>query len=101
MLNLNQQTIAAYQQKMRAKIKEMKAHMQKLEARMDNAGADMRLSHQKNLDDWKSRFEEIDSKLSQLSESSGDAWEEVRTGIDKAAGDLQTAIRNAVEQLKD
>lgn len=101
MLNINEQTIAAYQQKMRAQIKEMKARMQMLEAGAENAGADMRIKYQKNLNDWKSRFEEIEAKLNRLSESSEDAWEEIRTGIDNAMKELQASIHGAAERLKN
>lgn len=101
MLNINEQTIAAYQQKMRAQIKEMKARMQMLEAGAENAGADMRIRYQKNLSDWKSRFEEIETKLNRLSESSEGTWEEIRTGIDNAVKELQASIHSAVERLKN
>lgn len=101
MLNINEQTIAAYQQKMRAQIKEMKARMQMLEAGAENAGADMRIRYQRNLSDWKSRFEEIETKLNRLSETSEGTWEEIRTGIDNAAKELQASIHSAVERLKN
>jgi archaellum component FlaC len=97
MLNLNQQTIAAYQQKMRAQIKEMKARMQMLEAGAENTSADMRIKYQNILGDWKSRVEEIEARLNRLSESSEDAWEDIRSGIDKAVDELQNSIRTALQ----
>ncbi|NJC98021.1 MAG: hypothetical protein C3F07_15930 [Anaerolineales bacterium] len=101
MLNLNKQTIEAYQQKMRAQIKEMKAGMQMLEARAENTGADMRIQYQKNMNDWKSRIEEIEAKLNKLSGSSEDAWNDIRSGIDNTMNELQTSIQKAIDQLKN
>ena len=99
MLNINENTMDAYKQKARAQIKEMKAKMQMLEAQAEKAGADMRIKYEKNLNDWKSRFDNIDMRLNKLSDSSEDAWEEIRTGIDKTMDELNNAIDNAKEQF--
>jgi uncharacterized protein YukE len=95
MLNINENTIDAYKQKARAQIKEMKAKMQVIEAGAEKAGADMRIKYQKNLDDWKSRFNDIEMKLDNLSDTSKDAWDDVRSGIDNAMNGLRDSIEGA------
>ncbi|MBE0669222.1 MAG: coiled coil domain-containing protein [Anaerolineales bacterium] len=100
MLNINQKTMEAYQQKARAQIKEMKARMQMFEARVENATADLKIKYQNNLIDWKARFEDIENKMKKISESSGEAWEDIRTGIDNALGELQSAIQKGTDQFK-
>jgi len=100
MLNINQKTMEAYQQKAQAQIKEMKARLQVFEARAENASADMKIKHQDNLADWKARFEDIENRMNKLSESSGEAWEDIRTGIDNALGELQSAIQKGTDQFK-
>ena len=99
MLNINENTMDAYKQKARAQIKEMKAKMQVFEAQAEKAGADMRVKYEKNLNDWKSRFDNIDMKLNKLSDSSEGAWDEIRTGIDNTMEELGNAIDNAKEQF--
>jgi len=101
MLNINENTMDAYKQKARAQIKEMKAKMQVFEAQAEKAGADMRVKYEKNLNDWKSRFDDIDMRLNKLSDSSKDAWEEIRTGIDKTMEELNNAIDNAKKQFNN
>jgi phage shock protein A len=100
MLNINQETIEAYQQKARAQLKEMKARMQVFEARAENASADMKIKYQDSLVNWKVRFEDIENRINKLSESSGEAWKDVRTGIDNALGELQSAIQKGTDQFK-
>jgi len=95
MLNINENTIDAYKQKTRAKIKEMKAKMQILEASAEKASADMRIKYQKNLDEWKSRFEEVEMKMNKLSSSTRNAWDEMRSGIDAAVNELSDSIEAA------
>jgi ElaB/YqjD/DUF883 family membrane-anchored ribosome-binding protein len=100
MLNINQETIEAYQQKARAQLKEMKARMQVFEARAENASADLKIKYQDNLVNWKVRFGDIENRINKLSESSGEAWKDVRTGIDNALGELQSAIQKGTDQFK-
>lgn len=100
MLNINQETMEAYQQKARAQLKEMKARLQMFEARAENASADMKIKYHDNLVDWKARFEDIENRMNELSESSGEAWEDIRTGIDNALGELQSAIQKGTDQFK-
>jgi phage shock protein A len=100
MLNINQKTMEAYQQKAQAQIKEMKARLQVFEARAENASADMKIKYQDNLADWKARFEDIENRMNKLSESSGEAWEDIRAGIDNALGELQSAIQKGTSQFR-
>ena len=99
MFNINENTMEAYQQKAKAHLKEMKAKMQIIEANAEKAGADMKIKYQKNLDDWKSRFSDIETRLDKLSETTGDAWKNVRSGIDAAMDELGKAIDNTKEQF--
>jgi hypothetical protein len=69
MLHVNEQTLDAYKQKVRAQIKEMRAKMQMLEAGAEKNSADVRIQYQKNLDNWKSRFKDVEMKLDKLSDS--------------------------------
>ena len=99
MLNINEKTLDAYQQKVRAQIKEMKAKMQMLEAGAEKASADMRIRTQKNLGEWKSRFREVEMKLDKLSESTRDSWDDIRSGIDAAMNELSKSIEKATKQF--
>jgi hypothetical protein len=101
MLNLNEKTITAYQEKIRAQIKEMKAKMTMLEAEAEKSSADMRIKYQKSLDDLKSRFKDIEMRLDRFSNSTEDAWDEIRSGIDKSMSALRNALDKATKHINN
>ncbi len=101
MLNVNEKTLDAYKQKVRAQIKEMKAKMQMLEAGAEKNSADMRIKHQKNMSDWKSRFKDVEMKLDKMSNSAGKSWDELRSGIDTSMKELRKSIENATKQFNN
>ena len=101
MLHVNENTIDAYKQKTRAQIKEMKANIQLIEARAEKAGADVRIQYQNKLKGWKSRLEAVESELNGLSDSTQEAWDIVRSGIDNALSELSDSFENARKQFDD
>ena len=101
MLNINESTLDAYKQKVRAQLKEMKAKMQMLETRAEKSNADIRIKYQKNISDWKSRFKDIEMKLDKLSDSAEKSWDEIRSGIDTTMEDLRKSIENATKQINN
>jgi len=101
MLNINEQTMEAYKQKAKAHLKEINARMQIVEANAEKAGADVKIKYQKNIDDWKSRFSDIETKLEKLSDSTGDAWKDIRSGIDSAMDELNNTIDKAKKQFNN
>lgn len=101
MLNLNEQTITAYQEKVRAQIKEMKAKMMMLEAEAEKSSADMRIKYQESLDDLKSRFKDIEMRLDRFSNSAEDTWDDIRSGIDKSMSELRNAFDKATRHINN
>lgn len=99
MLNLNEQTLTAYQQKVRAQIKELKARMQLFEASLEKSGADVRIKYQKNLNEWKSHFRDVEAKLDDLSDSAEENWENIQTGIDDTMKELRNTIDSFTKQF--
>lgn len=100
MLNLNEQTLAVYQQKIRAQLKEMKAKMQMFEASAEQAGADMRIEYQKKLDEWKSRLNNIEMQLDKLSDSARDNWDDIQSGIEETMNELHDTLESTTKQFK-
>ena len=99
MLNLNEKTMTAYQEKISAQIKGMKAKMIMLEAEAEKSSADMRIKYQKYLDDLKSRFKDIEMRLDRFSNSAEDAWDEIRIGLDKSMSELRDSLDKATRQI--
>jgi len=101
MFNVNEKTIDAYQQKVRAQIKEMRAKMQMFEANAEKAGADMRIKYQEKLNDWKSRFKDVEMKLDKLSDTAEENWDDVRSNIDETMQELSNTFENAIKQFNN
>ena len=101
MFNVNEKTLDAYQQKVRAQIKEMKAKMQMFEANTEKAGADMRIKYQEKLNDWKSRFKDVEMKLDKLSETTEENWDDIRSNIDETMQELRNTLENATKQFNN
>lgn len=101
MLNMNEKTMDAYRQKVRAQMKEMKAKMQMFEANAAKAGADLRINYQKNLDDWKSRFKEVEMKLDELSNTAEENWDDIRSNIDETMNELSDTIKSTMKQFNN
>ena len=101
MLHLNERTLDAYQQKVKAQIKEMKAKTRMFEAGTEKASANMRLKYQKNLDNWKSRFKEVEMNLDKLSKSAESSWKKIQSDIDTAMKELSSSIENATKQFNN
>ncbi|MDZ7801102.1 MAG: hypothetical protein U5K81_09960 [Trueperaceae bacterium] len=86
-----------YQQKMQARLDSMKAEVDRLEAKASEADADAKLELNRRIEALKSRIDDGRSKLTELSQASGDAWESVRKGVD----DAMTSLGEAFEGAKD
>lgn len=101
MFNLNEKTIHAYRQKIDAQMKETKAKMMMLESEAEKSSADMQIAYQLKAGELKTRFKEIEKKLNQLADSSEDAWDEIRVGIDKSMNELRMALANATKHFNN
>jgi ElaB/YqjD/DUF883 family membrane-anchored ribosome-binding protein len=79
----------------------MKAKMTMLEAEAEKSSADTRIKYQKRLDDLKSRFKDIEMGLDRFSDSAEDAWDEIRSGIDKSMSELRNALDEATKHINN
>lgn len=86
-----------YQQKMQARLDAMKAEVDKLEAQASEADADAKLKLNRRIEELKGKIDDGRSKLAELSEASGDAWESVRKGVDN----VMTSLGEAFDGVKD
>ncbi len=99
MLNLNENTLTAYKDKIKAQVKEMKAKMILLEAEAEKVSADARIDYQKSVNVLKTQFKDIEMRLNRFSSASEDSWEEIRKGIDRSMSELRTALANATKHF--
>lgn len=75
-----------YQEKTRARLGEMEAEIEELMAQATQSDYDEYLT------DIRTKQEAAKARLAALEESSSEAWQELRTQLDKAVSDVQNAL---------
>lgn len=90
----------AFAQKCRAKSRQLQADINRLEAKADEVDAETRLRYQAEIVDLKRRRDEADRKLEQLMTSSGNAWNDLRAGVEHAWDNLADAVRRAEARFR-
>lgn len=91
----------AYKQKMEAELEAAQAKLAELKARAKSAGADAQLEASRRMDELEKGVESAKAKLKELGESSEEAWEKLKDGIDNAWSALSTSVRDAAAKFKD
>jgi uncharacterized coiled-coil DUF342 family protein len=79
----------AYQEKLEAQIKEWSAKVTELKAKADQAGADAKIQMYQQIDQLRARKDAAQQKLTEIKAASADSWEALKTGSEKALGDLK------------
>lgn len=85
----------AYKQKMAAQLKEWGAQINLLEAKLENAGADIRVTHAEQLHELRARQRAAAEHMKELGRASGEAWEQVKATADKIWDDLKNGVAEA------
>jgi len=85
----------AYQDKIEAQLKEWSAKIDKLKVKGDKAKAEAKTLYRKQIKNLSIQQEATREKLQELKGAGGEAWEELRVGVDKALADLKGAFNRA------
>jgi seryl-tRNA synthetase len=87
-----------YEKKLQAQLDKWDAEINKLKAKADGAKADGQLEYYKEIEELRTMQKNATDKLTELKNSSDDAWEDLKSGIDSAIGSLDNAFRAAVSR---
>jgi uncharacterized coiled-coil DUF342 family protein len=89
-----------YVQKLHAKIDEWNADIDRLKAKADQVEVDAKIEYQEQIQTLKSKRDEIETKISELSRSGEKAWEDLKAGVDLAWEAMNEAIKSAASRLR-
>ena len=89
-----------YQQKKQAQLDEWEAEVTKLKAKASEASADAQIELNQQIETLEGKIEEGKSKLSELSNTSDDAWETVKEGMESAWVSVTSAFSEAAAKFK-
>ncbi len=89
----------AYEKKLQSQLDEWAADIDKLKAKADNAEADAQLEYYKQIEELRTMQKAANDKLAELKNSSDDAWEDLKAGVDNAQASLAHAIKSATSRF--
>jgi hypothetical protein len=89
-----------YLQQMADRILEWDKKIEDLKKKGEAASAGMREDYLRMAEDLKVKRQEAEVKIKQLKATSGEGWEEIKKGAEKAIGDLSEAFNKALSKFK-
>lgn len=90
---------SAYEQKQQARLDEWAAEIEKLKAKAKRADAEAKIKLDEEIKEAEAMRAKVEDKLEELRSSTGDAWTDVKRGLDDAAESLGKSLRAAVSRF--
>lgn len=89
-----------YMEKLQKQLDGWKADIEKIKAKAGKADAGAKARYAKHLEELKVKQDAARKKLEELRHSGEGAWEDLKTGIDKAWHELRDAVKSAAAKFK-
>jgi len=94
-----QEQMQAFREQMETKLTEYKKGIDDLQAKAEGLGDDAKAKAEQQLTALRQKRDEVSEKLKDLRSSSGNAWEQLKSGIDAAMEDLGNAYKKAAAEF--
>jgi len=89
-----------YIQKLDAQLREWSTKIDELNAKAEKAKGDIKKEYTRQLEALKALQESAVKRLAEMTEASGQAWEELKVGAEKAWHELKTSLDSAMAKFK-
>lgn len=89
-----------YREKFEAILKEVKAQIDLLEAKADQVKAESKIEFKQQIQSLRQKRDSLSQKVDQFKQSSGEAWQDLKAGLESASKDLKGALGKAMEHFK-
>lgn len=89
----------AYREKLEAQIRELVGKIDQLAARADKAAVEAKREYRGQIEDLRAKGAAARARLAALGEAEEGSWEDVRIAAERALGELNDAVDDAVERL--
>jgi hypothetical protein len=90
----------AYEEKLDAQLEDWKAQIALFKARADKAKAEAKIEYYQTIEALQHRENEARVKLHELSTAGDGAWEDLKTGTEKAWAEFKAAFHSAALKFK-
>jgi len=94
-----QEQMQSFREQTETRLAEYQKEIDQLQATAEKLGGDAKAKAQQQLTALRQKWDEVSEKLKDLSSSSGNAWEQVKSGIDAAMEDLGNAYKKAAAEF--
>ena len=94
-----QEKMEAFRKQTETRLAEYEKEIDQLQAKAEKLGEDGKAKAQQQLTALRQKRDEVSEKLKELSSSGGNAWEQLKTGIDAALEDLGSAYKKAAAEF--
>jgi uncharacterized coiled-coil DUF342 family protein len=95
----SQEQMQAFREETETRLAEYKEKIDQLEAKAEGLGEDAKAKAEEQLAALREKRDEVSEKLKELSSSSGNAWEQIKSGIDAGMEELGNAYERAVAEF--
>lgn len=89
----------AYEEKQQARLDEWAAEIDKMKAKARQADAEAKLKMNEKIEEAEAMRKQVEERLEDLRSSSGDAWADVKQGLDEASSSLGSSLRDAASRF--
>ena len=89
-----------YINKMTTRLKELESEISELEKIADKAIAEVKAEYHQQIEDLFLKKEELQNKVSKISEASGNAWEDMKAGAELSWEVFQDSVKSAFKKIK-
>ena len=96
-----QEQIQAFREQTESKLAEYEKEIDQLQTKAEKLGGDAKAKAEQQLTALRQKYDEVPGKLKALSSSSGNAWEQIKSGIDAAMEDLANAYKKAAAEFSN
>lgn len=79
--------------KMETQLKQWGAKLDELLAKAEEAGTEAKIDYRKRIDDLKAKHRVAQTKLDEIRAAGSEKWETLRTGVERAWNELESAIK--------
>jgi len=94
-----QEQMQAFREQTEARLAEYEQEIDQLQAKAEKLEGDAKAKGEQQLTALRQKRDAVSKKLKELSSSSGNAWEQIKSGIDAAMEDLGNAYKKAAAEF--
>lgn len=94
------ETKKTYEEKKEAAVRDWSKKLEDLKKKADQGRADMKIKYYEQIEALRPKLENARKKLDELKKTSGDKWEGVKNGVEKALNDFRNSFDNTLSKFK-